>query len=50
MNSHYYIEQRTQKIENIFFMESTINLEDNIWDFFDVDERDLSIIELQEKQ
>ena len=30
-------------------MESSINLEDNVWDMLDVDEIDLSILELHEK-
>ena len=49
MKTHFYVEQRVQKDENLFFMESSINLEDNVWDMLDVDEIDLSILELHEK-
>ena len=50
MNTYFYLEPNLQKIENIYFMESSINLEDNIWDFLKVDETEITLFEVQQQQ
>ena len=41
-NSFFTIDPRVHKVENIYFMESTISLEDNIWDLLKLDEKEVS--------
>ena len=53
VNSYFSIEPRWDKIENVYLMESMINLEDNIWDFLqwtDQSEVEMSLVEVHEKQ
>ena len=47
IDTFFYLEPDIEKVENIFFMESSINLEDNKWDLFDVEERDVNLFENQ---
>ena len=46
MNTYYTIEPLLQKEENIYFMESSIDLEDNIWDIFKLDKKTVSLFEV----
>ena len=41
----YYIDPTHMQMTNMFFMESIISLKDNIWDVFDVTERDKGMFE-----
>ena len=40
------LEPRLSQIQNIYFMESVVRLEDNIWDFIDVAENEISTFEI----
>ena len=50
MNTYFYLDKHVQQISNIFFMNSTITLEDSVVDFFDVEERDLELFEIDSVQ
>ena len=43
MSTFFYIEPRMYQTENIYLMESTITLEDNIWDLLKFDEQSQSL-------
>ena len=49
-NTYFIIEPRLEKIENFYFMESKINLEDNIWDILKLDEKEEHFFEMHEHQ
>lgn len=46
MNTYFHLDAHKQQTENIYFMESTISLEDNIMDFSKFDERQLELFEI----
>ena len=44
-NQYYNIDPNYRQQTNIYFMESTINTKDNIWDIFEFSEKDTPIFE-----
>ena len=49
--THFYYFDPTHRQEtNVYFMESTINIKDNIYDIFDATEKDLSVYEIEDSQ
>ena len=50
MSTYFYLDKDAQQISNIFFMNSSISLEDSVVDFFDVEERDLELFEVDSVQ
>ena len=49
MSTYHTIEPLLHKEENIFFMESSIGLEDNIWDIFKWDKKTVSLFEVHQQ-
>ena len=45
VNHFFYLDPTHTSIQNMFFMESTMSLKDNIWDFFDFSEYEVVIPE-----
>ena len=49
-STYFVVEPRLEKVENFYFMESRINLEDNIWDILKLDEKEVYFFEMHEHQ
>ena len=50
MSTFFYVEPRLYQTENIYLMESTISLEDQIWDLIEYEEKNKSITQVESKQ
>ena len=44
--NYLVIEPQMYKSENIYFMESSMELEDNIWDFLEISEKEVRFFEI----
>ena len=40
LTHYYHLDPTHEQTSNLYFMESTIRLKDNVWDFFEFTERD----------
>lgn len=45
MNEYYYLDPTHRQRTNFFFMESTLQLKDNIWDIFEFTEYEMNVLE-----
>ena len=48
-DTFHTIEPKLHKEENIYYMESSIGLEDNIWDIFKLDKQQVSLFEVHQQ-